>query len=370
MMLLSFTIVSCDSGGMLSSNVAIDNHAQEIVDFYASQNIDLDCVDIKGYLLKARNKVLQDSNLGLKVSNGSLTEYLIQEAKQNGDVPMEELSEQSQIEELANKLERLKYVSRTNTIEPALNYLQDKAEISGADKNFILGLETTLKSTSDQSPENTISILDSKINEVFTQTGISAEHQEALSGAMHITKALLCDGGYEYQNFGQEVIRGSSTSGTTVESRCDFIECLTTYEWTLAIVYVVVTILVLILAIFTFGLSLLLTSLIAVSTWTLSTIVVCELVSCDDEICPTGQSPSCAGSFTFDELTKSCTNDMFPTNAAYFDGCIISPRPITGICPTGSIGQGSNCLWECFFPIPANFGRNDDGIFRFDYECI
>lgn len=367
-MILSIFIVSCDAEGHLSSSIAIDSQVQEIADFYAEQGLEISCVDIKSYLTQAREKVRSDYSQGVKTSREQLVNYLLEKAVEKGDMQPSEVSD-SNIDELAVKLEKLRYYTSANSIEPMLKYLVDENDIDESDLDFLLSLERQVESNG-QTPEAAIDVLNQKIEEVFTISSISSEHQEALSGAMHITKAILCDGETQAMNFASPITLSQGESSLEeVNFRCEIIECLTTYEWTLAIVYVVVTVLVIILAIFTFGLSLLLTSVIAVAVWTLSTVVTCWVIDCDEPICPDGQSPFCEGSFEFNEEDRVCVNESFPSDAFLFDGCILSPRPSTGICPPGSEGQGSNCRWECFFPIPQNLGQNEDGFFQFDYSC-
>lgn len=366
-MLMSITLVSCDPERHVVNEISMQKHAEEISEFYALSGVNLDCSKVKQYLTKAKNYVLNNNGQGHLTSRTELISYLAQEAVTAGDMSANEITPNN-LSQVTSFAEYMRFVTNGSSIEPMLNKLVEQSTLTSADGSFILGLQNQLEEESNDSPAETIGVLNDKLNELSSSTTITGSHKDALTTSMNITKALLCDNGST-----SAISSGNNSTVSTpdqaVSSRCEIIECMTTYEWTLAIVYVVLTIVLVILAIFTFGLSLFFTTIIAVVVWTLATVVTCWIVDCDDPLCPEGQTPTCQGNFILDEEGRRCINPNLPNNAFIFQGCILSPRLENGTCPPGSTPKGQNCEWECFFPDPEGFGIGDDGQIQFNYTC-
>jgi len=366
-MLFSIAFVSCDPNGHIVAEVSMQKHAEEISEFYASAGVNLDCTQIKQYLTKARSYVIANNNQGQPISPTELITYLAQEAVNAGDMSAEEIAPEK-LNEVTSLAEYLRFVTNGSTIEPMVDALVGQSTLAAADKDFIMGLENELSLNSNDSPAGTIQVLNQKLSELASDTTISTSHKDAFTTSLNITKSMFCDDGSSSSlttgNNGQ-----TQVDDQAVSSRCEIIECLTTYEWTLAVIYVVVTVFVFIFAIFTFGLSLLFTTIIAVQVWTLSTVIFCYSIPCPGEpLCPEGQTATCQGNFILDEEGRRCINPNLPSNAFILFGCVVSPRPASGICPPGSTPQGTNCAWDCFFPDPG-LVIGSDGQIQFVYTC-
>jgi len=311
--------------------------------------------------------VIANNNQGQPISPTELITYLAQEAVNAGDMSAEEIAPEK-LNEVTSLAEYLRFVTNGSTIEPMVDALVGQSTLAAADKDFIMGLENELSLNSNDSPAGTIQVLNQKLSELASDTTISTSHKDAFTTSLNITKSMFCDDGSSSSlttgNNGQ-----TQVDDQAVSSRCEIIECLTTYEWTLAVIYVVVTVFVFIFAIFTFGLSLLFTTIIAVQVWTLSTVIFCYSIPCPGEpLCPEGQTATCQGNFILDEEGRRCINPNLPSNAFILFGCVVSPRPASGICPPGSTPQGTNCAWDCFFPDPG-LVIGSDGQIQFVYTC-
>lgn len=367
-MFLCITLSSCDPKRHLVNEMLMQKQAEKVAEFYALSGVDMDCEKVQFYLSRAKNYVLSNNSQGHLTTREELISFLSQQAVSYGDLSASEVTANnlSQVNTLA---EYSRFVTNGSSIEPMVKALVDQSTLTQSDGSFLMGLQTKLSTDSNNDPSATLEILDDKLTELSANASISESHKQAISQSINVTKSLLCGSGSANLLSGDNSSGTNYSEGQTASSRCEIIECMTTYEWVLAIVYVVVTVILFILAIFTFGLSLLFTTIIAVAVWTLATVVTCWIINCDDPLCPEGKTPKCQGNFILDEAGRRCINPNLPSNAFIFQGCVLSPRPSNGICPSGSTGQGQNCLWECFFPEPANFGVGSDGKIQFDYTC-
>lgn len=146
-------------------------------------------------------------------------------------------------------------------------------------------------------------------------------------------------------------------------------ECSYTLHWEYVIISFVIMAVAWLLAVVTFGISVLVASVVLVAVWVSTWVLTCIWVWCEDQgLCPDGQDPVCEGSFTFDESIPACTSDRFPEGAFEFMGCIYSDLPANGNCPPGTIPSGQICQWECF-----NSGDtpvvNADGNWQLPFTC-
>lgn len=366
-MLLSITFVSCDPNGHIVAEVSMQKHAEEISEFYASAGVNLDCTQIKQYLTKARSYVIANNTQGQPTSPTELITYLAQEAVNVGDMTASEIAPEK-LNEVTSLAEYLRFVTNGSTIEPMVDALVGQSTLTAVDKDFIMGLEDELVLNSNDSPAGTVQVVNQKLGELAANATISANHKDAFTTSLNIAKSMFCDDGSS-----SSLVAGNSgqtnIDDQAVSSRCEIIECLTTYEWVLAFIYVVVTIVVFLLAIFTFGLSLLFTTIIAVAVWTLVTVVFCYSIPCPGEpLCPEGQTATCQGTFVLDEEGRRCINPNLPDDAFILFGCVVTTRPASGICPPGTMPQGTNCAWDCFFPDPG-LVVGSDGQIQFAYTC-
>lgn len=243
LMIVSITLVSCDPQGHIIADLSSQNQAQDLTDYYATLGIDLDCSKMKSMMDKARAKVLQNKNIGRTTTRTELVDFLIQDGLSSGDIPIEAFI-QEEADQLKTKMEEYSFSTKGNSIEPMIDAMIHKQDLTSADKSFMMDMDNQLKQFVNLTPNDIVSVMDQKILDLESNTTMSEDTKKAFSISLNLSKGLFCDG----QSFNpQELVigntdEGTNTTATTVNTRCEFIECLITYEWVLAIEYVVLAI--------------------------------------------------------------------------------------------------------------------------------
>lgn len=191
--------------------------------------------------------------------------------------------------------------------------------------------------------------------------GLTSNEISAFEEAMDAAEEAICYEEYmDAEEYAQVV---------ALRDLCE--ECVLTINWVKVVITMVIAVVVWVLSFITFGLSSVLSAIISFTVWTAVWVLHCYFVECEQDPCPGETTPSCQGSFTYDSEAMECVNPNIPANAIWIADCFWVPRLPGGSCPNGSTDVGSvNCLLECFNPVPEGFGRNAEGEWRFNFECI
>lgn len=344
-MTLSIFLVSCDPEGHYLTEHKVDQKIDEIASNIGSE---MDCSKIEQYIRKGISFVRANHQRGIFTSEAVLLNYLIEEAKKNGESGSNEITKE-QIASIGDKMNSLNYVTPTESIDLYLTSLIEKGEMSPVEQSFLLELESELKKSGK---ENAGIAFDKMKQKLSTISEISVDRKQYLSQSLDLAKQVLCaDSGDT---------RITKLNSGDNGDRCEITVCIEEKRWELQISYVVVTILV-ILSWFTFGLTGLVAMLIAVASWVLVTVIICYVLPCEPQPCADGQTPTCVSGFN---LVNGFCCSSFLNN---IDGTGLFALKEPGkSCPPGTIDLGNG---KCFFGTFASLGiAPSTGITTFD-QC-
>jgi len=319
------TAISCDPNGDLLTSHQIDKQAENILRDYGGLMSPDECADFKNTIDKIKGYVWQQRRSGIKPTRTNIANFIYDLSAEDGTIKNPDKSERQIFADFVqNNTWSGDQTAVINTLAENKYFSSDMAEV-------LHGFKAEFENVRNYSDAYTL------ISEWRGSKALSTlskgEHtafQQALDGA----ERSVC---YE------------ELSESDVSSRWWCEECSYTLHWGFVIISLVVTAVAWILAVVTFGLSTLVTSVVLVAVWTATWVLTCIWVWCEDQtLCPDGQQPVCEGSFTFDESIPACTHAPFAEGDFQFGDCIMSPVPASGNCPPVSTRIGSNCLWECF----------------------
>ncbi|MBC7885060.1 MAG: hypothetical protein H7X99_06265 [Saprospiraceae bacterium] len=345
--LLTTTIflVSCDPDGHYLTDYKVDQKIDEIASNLGSE---MNCSQIEHYIRKGIAFVRANHRGGIFTSEAALLQHLLDEAKIKGEAGANDISEE-QILQIGNKMNSLSFVSPTESIDLYLTSLIDKGELSTQEQNFLLELESELKTGPKSDAGN---VIDQMKLELASITDITSQRKQYLNQSLNLAKQLLCadSGDTRITN-----IRNGNS-----EDRCEITVCIEEKRWELQISYVVVTILV-VLSWFTFGLAALAATLIAVASWVLVTALFCWVLPCTPEPCEDGLIPTCGSGFNL--INGFCCSAILN----HIDGTgLFALKELGRDCPVGTIDLGNG---KCFFGTFTSLGIEQNvGIRLFD-QC-
>jgi len=324
-MVIMMTAISCDPNGDLLTGHQIDKQAENILRDYGGLMSPDECADFKNTIDKIKGYVWQQRRSGIKPTRTDIANFIYDLSAEDGTIKNPDKSERQVFADFVqNNTWSGDQTAVINTLAENKYFSSDMAEV-------LHTFKAEFENVRNYSDAHT---LISEWRGAKALSTLSKNEQSAFQQALDGAERAVC---YE------------EVSENDVSGRWWCEECSYTLHWGFVIISLVVTAVAWILAVVTFGLSTLVTSVVLVAVWTATWVLTCIWVWCEDQtLCPDGQEPVCEGSFTFDESIPACTSPRFAEDDFQFGDCIMSPVPTSGNCPPGSTRIGANCLWECF----------------------
>lgn len=332
---ISLLVVSCDPGRDNNVFNEIDKQADEFLENYSGLMTEQECEDFKESIGDIKGYIWQQRSNGINPSRGDIANY-IYDMETTSPSPTDKQAFASLVE---NNMWSGDQTAIINKLAEESYYSTNMRSILHQFNNYFDDVDTYQEAyyaIDSMRNYSSLSTLGSTENGVFQK-------------AMNFAELAVCN------QEGQETELTSNE--ITSRSWCE--ECTWTLHWVFFIISIVVTVVSWLLAVITLGISTLVTSTVLLAVWTATWVLTCILVWCDQELCPQGQEAFCEGSFSFDVNIPACVRDRFANNDFQFSDCILSPKPLSGICPSGSTSFGLNCLWECLTQTPVINQNND-----------
>lgn len=326
LMAISIFTVSCDPEGDLTNNALMDKEIEKQIEAMSSIYTPAQCGEARVQLQRAKSYVLSRSKLGM-VSRENLLNYMIDEAVANGEI--ESISQQER-DLVVSTFKENAYFLNSSSLSPVFENMKIKGTISESEMNVLISLEERLADVTTES--EAVDAFNELRADMQSFTNVSNNFTQALSMGLDQAELAMCanmlDGETQYND-------------TQVQQRCEILQCVTEYTWVVQLITVVIAVVAIILAIFTFGFSLLLVS-ITFAACVLVPVLVCSLIPCPDEPCPDGQELVCHPNFQLLE-NGLCFAEGF---SIIGDGLFSQPTNGTN-CPAGSFYAGSfvGCAW-------------------------
>ncbi len=326
------------------TNEQIDSQSDKMLAQYSGFISAEECATFKTTIDAIKSYVWQQRNNGVSPTRADIAMFVYDYQATNGIIAS---PNQTEKKKFADFVQSNSWSGDQNSI---INKLIEENYFNTNVGNVLKVFKANFENVTSYSQAYTV-IDNMKTNAALNS--LSQQEKNALFNALDGAEKSVC-----YQETSQNDLQ--------IRGLCE--ECSWTLHWVALVISIVVTVVAWILAVVTFGLSTLVTSVVLFTVWAATWVLVCIWVLCDkQELCLDGQFPQCEGSFTFNPNIPACTHPPFAIGDFDFNGCIFSPLLSTGGCPLGSIKQGQNCLWECSDnDIPV---RNLDGNWQLPFSC-
>lgn len=337
--------ISCDPNGDLINSQSIDDQTEKLIATYSESKSPEEVAQLRTLVDETKAYIWYWRGRNINPTSNDISSFMLDLAIEKG--MMEPISDTDK-NHIIQALRNVEYVG-----DPSdhISVLESLGNISNKLADILREFENNISQVS--SSEEALALINST-RSTITSLNISQEEKQAFLISLNNAETSIETNLYT----GEKGMRGL----------CE--ECIWQLDWIQVVISIVVTTVAFILTVITFGLASILWSIISFTVFVGVWVLYCVWVPCpDQEPCPPGQSPFCQGSFTFDPETNQCINRDLPSDATVRDGCIVTPRPPSGLCPPGTTGQGLNCVWECFFPLPEGLGMDEEGNIRFNFEC-
>ncbi len=325
------------------ANEQLDSQSDKVLAQYSGFMSAEECATFKTTIDAVKSYVWQQRKNGLNPSRSDIAAFVYELNVQNGTITQ------------ANQADKAKFVDfvknhpiGSGNQEGIINAMVDENFISTNVGNILKEFKTNFENVTTF-PQAYSVIENMKTSPMLAN--LTPIEKDAVKTALDGAEKAVC-----YQELSQN----------DVETRglCEL--CYWQINWVAVVISMVVTVVSWILAIVTFGLSTLVTSVVLVTVWSLTWVYLCVWIDCEEDPCPEGQTPSCEGSFTYDASIPACTRGRYASDDYIFLGCIYSPLLPSGGCPPGSIKRGTKCEWECFDQDPV---MNSSGNWQIPFTC-
>lgn len=340
-MAISIFLVSCDPHGDIVANKVIDKQTDKILDEYKGRMTQLELEEFKKSAAAVKAYMLKQRNLGNTLSRKDVANFVYQMNVDNGTITA---PDEAQREKFAKFVEVTTWGGDQKGV---INKLVEEKYFS-ADMGKVYQ-DAKIKLDKVSSPDQANAVLDDIRNMPALQN-LSGKEKVAIQKALDGAESVVY---YEKNN-------------TELQTREWCEECSWKLHWVALVISILVTLGAWLLAVITWGLSTLWTSVILVTVWAATWTLVCIYVYCAPQgVCPSGQSPNCEGSFSYDSNVGACVAD-FPSDAVQFGNCMYIPRPASGACPPDATPSGTYCQLECLSQTPV---KNSNGQWQIPFTC-
>ncbi len=311
--------ISCDPNGSLANDYRMDKEIDEQVKRMETKYSKDECTKARKMLTKAKAYLLANNANGL-VSREGLLNYMIDKSIEDGTLPQISAGERKEVVE---RFVKDAYFLNDESLDPVYEKMRLEDRITMQERDFLVSFEDQLVAALNEA--EVVEIFNAVRNQLPSTTSLTSEFKNALNLGMDQAELAMCAAGRD----------GRAEVDKSTNDRCQIEVCITEYKWVFAIINVVIAVVSIVLAIFTFGFSLLLT-VVTFAAWVLVPVITCLFVDCPEPDCPDGQSFTCLSGFTLNS-----DNLCFAAGFSFVgDGIFSDPTSGTD-CPPGTFYTGA-----------------------------